>query len=250
MRYKKQKCYNIVKDILPDRYIFFFNIKLTCVRKLGVEKVIFKIFEKLLPPKNTVFYDCFDDAAKNCHDIAVLFNETITGGVNDERIIKARTLKRRGSNLEKETLYLLNSTFVTPIDREDIQILAGMLNKITKKIGQALLNLNVYRLTNNTEELMQQANAISKATDELTRSVGLLKSLSKIKEITASCETMKEIETLGDDIHYRALDKLFSGEFEALDVIKLRDIYKVLEAAMDKCYTVSDVILSIALKNS
>lgn len=208
------------------------------------------ILEKLLPPKNIVFYEMFESAAKNCYDMAFLLNEAMLEGITEDRIIKARTLKHRGSNLERETTSMLNSTFITPIDREDIQILASMLNKITKKLAQVLLNLNVYRVAFFTDELKQQVKTILKAADELTRSVGLLKTLSKTKEITLSREMMKEIETLGDDIHYRAMDKLFSGEFEALEVIKLREIYKALENAMDKCYGVSDVILSIALKNS
>ena len=97
---------------------------------------------------------------------------------------------------------------------------------------------------------MQQTEAVLKATKELTKIVSLLKTLSKTKEITESREVMKEIEILGDDIHYRALGKLFSGEFDALEVIKLREIYKILEAANNKCYGVSDAILNIALKNS
>lgn len=210
----------------------------------------FNLFEKLLPPKNTVFYDCFEDAAKNCNDMAKLFDEALSHGITDERMIKARTLKHRGSGLERETINKLNSTFVTPIDREDIQALAAMLNKITKKIVQAFMNINVYRMTNYTEEMLQQSKTILKATNELMRSVSLLKTISKTKEITASHESMKEIETLGDDILYRAMDKLFSGEFEAIEVIKLRDIYKVLESAMDKCFSVSDAILNIALKNN
>lgn len=210
----------------------------------------FNIFEKLLPPKNTVFYDCFENAAQNCNEIAKLFNEALLHGITEERIIKARSLKHRGSGLERETINKLNTTFVTPIDREDIQELAIRLNKITKKIVQAFMNLNVYRMTSYTEEMLQQSRAILKATDELIRSVSLLKTISRTKEITASREAMKEIEMLGDDILYRAMDKLFSGEFEAIEVIKLRDVYKVLESAMDNCFSVSDAILNIALKNS
>lgn len=219
-------------------------------RKMGEYPVEFNIFEKLLPPKNNVFYDCFEDAAKNCKDIAILFNEALLHGITEERIIKARTLKHRGSGLERETISKLNSTFVTPIDREDIQALGTMLNKITKKIAQAFMNLNIYRMTSYTEEMLQQSRTILTATDELMRSVSLLKTISKTKEITASHQSMKEIETLGDDILYRAMDKLFSGEFEALEVIKLRDIYKVLESAMDQCFSVSDAILNVALKNN
>ena len=182
--------------------------------------------------------------------MANLLDEAMLGGITDDRIMKARSLKHRGSSLESETTAMLNSTFITPIDREDIQILASMLNKITKKMAQVLLNLNVYRVALFTDELKQQVTTLLKATDELIRSVGLLKTLSKTKEITASREMMKEIETLGDDIHYRAMDKLFSGEFEPLEVIKLREIYKALENTMDRCYGVSDVVLNIALKNS
>ncbi|HNW26562.1 MAG TPA: DUF47 family protein, partial [Candidatus Gastranaerophilaceae bacterium] len=137
-----------------------------------------------------------------------------------------------------------------PIDREDIQALAIMLNKITKKTAQAFMNLNVYRIENFTEEMLQQAKTLVNATEELKRSVGLLKTISKTKEITESREAMKEIETYGDNILYRAMDNLFSGKFEAIEVIKLRDIYKDLERAMDKCFSVSDAVLTIALKNN
>jgi len=208
------------------------------------------LFEKLLPPKNNVFFDCFEDAAKNCNDMAKLFNDALIYGITEERVFKAKTVKHRGSDLERETINKLNSTFITPIDREDIQSLATMLNKITKKIVQAFMNLNVYRMTNYTEEMLQQSKTILKATDELMRNVSLLKTISKTKEITESHQSMKEIESVGDDILYRAMDKLFSGEFEAIEVIKLRDVYKVLESAMDKCFSVSDAILNIALKNN
>ncbi len=210
----------------------------------------FNIFSKLLPPENKVFYDCFEDSAKNCNEMAKLFNEAVLNGITDELLVKAKTLKHRGSGLERETISKLNSTFVTPIDREDIQALAIMLNKITKKTAQAFMNLNVYRIENFTEEMLQQAKTLVNATEELKRSVGLLKTISKTKEITESRESMKEIETYGDNILYRAMDNLFSGKFEAIEVIKLRDIYKDLERAMDKCFSVSDAILTIALKNN
>lgn len=210
----------------------------------------FNLFEKFLPPENKVFYDCFEDAAKNCYEIAILFNQALSNGITEELLLQAKTLKRRGANLERETLSKLNSTFITPIDREDIQALASMLMRITKKIGQAFLHLNVYRISTYTEEMLQQAKTIINATVELQRSVGLLKTIAKTKEITESREAMKEIETFGDTIMYQAMDKLFSGEFEAIEVIKLRDVYKELESALDKCFSVSDAVLNIALKNN
>lgn len=210
----------------------------------------FNLFKRILPPEKKLFYDYFEDAASNCNKMAKLFNEALLNGITEEKIIKARTYKHRGAALEREIINKLNSTFITPFDREDIQALAILLTKITKKLAQTFMNLNVYKITVFTEEMLQQSNTVLKATGELTRSVHLLKNLSKMKKIVASHEAMKEIETLGDDILYRAMDKLFSGQFEAIEVIKLRDIYKGLENAMDKCFAVSDEILNIALKNN
>lgn len=208
------------------------------------------ILEKLLPPKNDVFFECFIDSAKNCKHMAIIFNEAMNTGTTDENMMKARMLKRKGANLERETISHLNTSFITPIEREDIQMLAIMLNKIVKKIAHAYMNLNVYRVENYTEDMKQQAKTILNATDELIRNVSLLKKIHKTKDITASRDAMKSIETVGDDIMSRAMAKLFSGEFEAIDIIKLREIHKDLESALDKCYTVSDEILNIALKNS
>lgn len=209
-----------------------------------------KFFEKILPPKNKVFYDCFENAASVCNEMALLYLNTVENGINEEIVIKARSLKHRSVDIEKQTINLLNATFVTPIDREDIQELSCMLNKITKKIVQACTNLNVYRLENYTLEMKQQAKALTTATSELIVCVGLIKNIAKTTEITNSRNRMKEIETFGDDIMYKAVDELFSGKFDALEVIKLRDIYKDIESALDKCFSVSDETLNLALKNN
>lgn len=217
---------------------------------LGIKSMKLKFLEKILPPDNNVFYECFIDSAKNCKHMAILFNEAINSGITDEMLMKARMVKRQGSTLERDTITKLNSSFITPIEREDIQMLAVMLNKINKKIAHAFMNLNVYRVKEPTEEMREQAKTILTATNELIRNVSLLKKIHKTKEITASRDAMKSIETMGDEIMYRAIDKLFSGQFEAIEIIKLRDIYKDLESALDKCYTVADEILNIALKNN
>ena len=209
------------------------------------------IFEKILPPKNQVFYDCFENAASVCDEMAQLYYKTVKEGkFADQTFIKTRELKHRSVDIEKQTIALLNATFVTPIDREDIQTLACMLNKITKKIVQACMNLNVYRLETYTDEIKHQAKTLTTATNELIVCVNLIKNIAKTTEITNSRNRMKEIETHGDEIMYKATEELFSGKVEALEVIKLRDIYKSIESALDKCFAVSDEILNLALKNN
>ncbi len=207
--------------------------------------------DKILPPENKVFFDSFEAAAKVCSEMAIFLDEIIEKcEVTEEIIIKAKTFKHKSSSIEREMINLLNNTFITPIDREDIQVLSCKLNKITKRMVQVCLNLHVYRLENYTEQIVHQSKTILKATEELVYVVSLIKTISKTQEITESRSRMKEIESFGDEILYRAMDELFSGQYEALEVIKLRDVYKDLENVLDNCFGVSDEIFNIALKNN
>lgn len=206
--------------------------------------------ERILPPKSDVFFESFIEAAKNCKTMAELFNGAVNDGASEDLMLKARMIKRKGNTIERDLITLLNSTFITPIEREDIQCLAIIINKINKTIARACKNLTLYRITNATPEMREQSNLIMVATDELVKIVSLMKKIHKTKEITDARDEMKTIETMGDDINYLAIDKLFSGEFDAIEIIKLRDIYRDIESALDNCYTVADQILTIALKNN
>ena len=144
----------------------------------------------------------------------------------------------------------LNKSFITPLEREDIQIIAVQLNKINKKIAKACLNLEVYQLTEYTDEMKEQALTLVAATEKLGKIFKKFKKVSDTDEMTKLNIEMKEIEAQGDEIHRRAMRNLFSGKYEALDVIKLRDIYKEIENALDACFYVTDTILNVVLKQS
>lgn len=208
------------------------------------------IFKMILPPEEKIFYEYFEHSAEICQMAANLFNVIIMeGSLSEEKLIEAKSLKHRSSDISNMTLNQLNSTFITPIDREDIQLVSSLLNRITKKIIKAIFNLRVYRLEEYNDNLKKQAATMVKATDELDFIVTHLKKVSQSKEITLSHNRMKEIESHGDEILYKAMDELFSGKFDALTVIKLRDIYKDIENALDTCFSVSDTIVNIVLKH-
>ena len=140
-------------------------------------------------------------------------------------MILARELKHKSNDLTKMILTKLNATFITPIDREDIQQVNLLLNKITRKIVKATLIFKTYQLTEYPETLKQQSDTILKATGELNLIVDKFKNFIKVEEITQSNERMDEIETHGDEVLYHAMLDLFSGKYDSLTVIKLRDIY-------------------------
>ena len=210
----------------------------------------FNLMSYIMPPEDKMFFTYFQDSAEICQKTARLYDKIMHDKLTDEYKEKALKYKKKGKLSYKAVLKQLNKSFITSIEREDIQTIAVQLNKITKKIVKACLNLEVYRLNDYTDEMKEQALTLVQATDKLAEIVKLFKKVSDVEKITKLNIEMKEIEAHGDEIHRRAMGNLFSGKYEALEVIKLRDMYKEIENAFDACFYVTDTILNVVLKQS
>ncbi|CDE88502.1 TPA: DUF47 domain-containing protein [Candidatus Gastranaerophilales bacterium HUM_20] len=210
----------------------------------------FNLMSYIMPPEDKMFFTFFQDSAEICKESAKLYNEVLQTKLTDEKKEKALKYRKKGKLSYKLVLKQLNKSFITPIEREDIQYIAVQLNKINKKIVKACLNLEVYHLTEYTEEMKEQALTLVNATEQLGEIIKKFKKVSDVDDITKSNIAMKELETHGDEIHLKAMSELFSGKFDTLDVIKLRDMYKEIENALDACFNVSDTILSVVLKGA
>ena len=210
---------------------------------------MFGFLKKLLPPANEEFFALIEDAANNCAETSEFFYRICEEDINDAALEEARRLKQQSNSIAKSIIRKLNSTFITPIDREDIQSLANRLNKITKRIVRACFHLHVYQIGKMPYIKMQVA-ALKEAVDELIPIIRLIRNTSQVEEATTLNNRMKEIESKGDEILHQTMKKLFSQTLMPLDVIKYREIHKDLESALNCCYDVSDEVLSIVLKNS
>ena len=210
----------------------------------------FNLMSYIMPPEDKMFFIYFEDSGEIWEKRERLYDKIMEDKLTDEYKEKALKYKKKGKLSYKAVLKQLNKSFITPIEREDIQTIAVQLNKITKKIVKACLNLEVYRLNDYTDEMKEQAFTLVQATDKLAEIVKLFKKVSDVEKITKLNIEMKEIEAHGDEIHRRAMGNLFSGRYEALEVIKLRDMYKEIENAFDACFYVTDTILNVVLKQS
>ena len=210
----------------------------------------FNLMSYIMPPEDKMFFTYFQDSAEICRKSACLYDNIMHNQLTDEYKEKALKYKKKGKLSYKAILKQLNKSFITPLEREDIQTIAVQLNKINKKIVKACLNLEVYRLNNYTDEMKEQALTLVQATEKLGEIVKIFKKVSDVEKITKLNIEMKEIEAHGDEIHRRAMSNLFSGKYEAIEVIKLRDMYKEIENAFDACFYVTDTILNVVLKQS
>ena len=210
----------------------------------------FNLMSYIMPPEDKMFFHMFRDSAEICKQTARLYDDIIRNGLNDDKKEEARKYKKKGSISLKLILKQLNKSFITPIEREDIQYIAVRLYKINKRIAKACLNLEVYRLKEYTEEMKEQALTLVNATEKLGEIIKNLKKVCDVELITKLNIEMKVLETHGDDVHRNAMAQLFSGKYDALEVIKLRDIYTEVEKTLDTCYHISDTVLNVALKQS
>ncbi len=210
----------------------------------------FNLMSYIMPPEDKMFFTLFQNSAEICKETAIIYDEIMKSGFSPEKKEKLLKYKKKGSIAIRLTLKQLNKSFITPLEREDIQYIAVTLNKINKRIIKACLNLEVYRLTKYTDEMKEQALTLVRAAEMLGDIIKNLKKVSNVELMTELNIEMKKLETYGDEVHRKAMFDLFSGKYEALEVIKLRDIYKEIENALDACFHVSDTVLNVALKQS
>jgi len=210
-----------------------------------------RILDKIFPPKEKAFFDYFVDGARICRVAAGILFDIMHEGLTEERVESARNLKHKGVDLTKRVLIHLNATFITPIDREEIREVSILLNEITKRIVKVCFMIKTYRLTECSNELKEQSETLIKAMDELNIMMSNFKDFKQTKKrITEISYHIKEIEGQGDDILYRAMFELFSGRYEVLTVIKLKDIHHHIERSFDLCLQLSNLIVNIVLKHT
>lgn len=215
--------------------------------------ILDKLIRMVLPPDDRKFLDVyFVDLALRTHEAAVLFHDIIVKKehMSEAYYLKAKTIKHKSADIAHATVTALNQTFITPIEREDILAITLLLNKITKRILRSAMNFRAFHITNFPDAMMHQSEVLMAATHEVKTCIEVLKTLRKSDPLNESHARMIEIERRGDEIFAQALDNLFSGSFAALDVIKFRGIYRDIESAMDSCFTVSDTVLNVVLKNN
>lgn len=211
-----------------------------------------RLLRSILPPDDRKFLDVyFVEQAAMTHEAAVLFHEIVAKAehMNEAYYVKAQTIKHKSSDATHHTVEALNQTFITPIEREDILNITLSLNKITKRILRSAVSFRVYRINKFPEDMRYQAEILMAATNEVKTCIEQLRTLRKPNALAESHKRMIEIERRGDEIFAQAIENLFSGKFDALDVIKFRGIYRDIESAMDYCNSVSDTVLNVAIKN-
>jgi predicted phosphate transport protein (TIGR00153 family) len=201
-----------------------------------------------LLPRDRTFFDLFIEAGKNTVHAARLLDQMMdewpdAGGLSRE-ILKA---EQEGDRITHEIVKRLNSTFVTPIDREDIYGLATQMDDIVDFTEEAADFLGLYKI----EAPMEQAGALTKvlvaACEQLEE---CLTHLRDFKDLDRYWIEIHRLENDGDRISRDAVASLFSNGIDPMVVIRWKDIFAVLESAIDATEDAAQILEGIVIKNS
>ena len=201
-----------------------------------------------LRPVDTTFYDLFTQAADHLVDGAALLAEMLGDGNDREGIAqRMRDAEHAADETTHGIIRRVNSTFVTPFDREDIYSLASSLDDVMDFMEEAVDLVLLYEVTTLPSELATQVEVIQRCAELTAESMPRLRTMSDLEEYWIE---INRLENLGDKSYRRILAKLFSGKYEALEVLKLKDVVDSLEAAIDAFEKVANIVEQIAVKES
>lgn len=210
-----------------------------------------------LLPKNLEFYDCFERGVENAVRSAELLVEVakVNGQRRNELVAEIMEAEHAGDRITHDTLDRLEQTYITPIDREDVYGLATRIDDVVDMIDAVAQRMLFYKVDTIREEFVNQCSVLVKASRLMADSVKALRYIKGRKRnghgmsLDQLLIAVHQAEEEGDNIHHHFLAELFESGLDAFQVIKWKELYQLVEEAIDYCDDVACVVHRIVLKN-
>ena len=199
-----------------------------------------------LRPVDTSFYDLFTQSAQHLVGGAELLAEMLSESSDKAAVAeRMRAAEHAADETTHEIVKKVNSTFVTPFDREDIYALGSGLDDVMDMMDEAVDLILLYEVKSLPPELSEQVDVLQRCAELTAASMPRLQSMQSLEDYWIE---INRLENAGDRNHRRTLAKLFSGEYPTIEVLKLKDIVESLEGAIDAFERVANTVEQIAVK--
>jgi hypothetical protein len=201
-----------------------------------------------LIPRETKFFDLFAQVSSNLTAGARLLHNILEKPQDmSERVKQLQEFEHHGDELTHAIIIKLNQTFITPFDREDIHKLTSSLDDVLDFVNSAAVRLTLYRITSPPPAAAELAGLIVQQAEELAKGVSLLE---KNQMVLEHCVEVNRLENEADRVSRSAIAGLFDNEKDPIQLIKIKELYEVLENATDKAEDAANVLEAIALKSA
>lgn len=200
-----------------------------------------------LIPRDEEFFRMFSELAGRLTKSAKLLHDMFQNPSELARYVTAiKELEHEADVLTHEVISRINKTFVTPIDREDIHLLASRLDDVIDLIDGTARRAAMFRINEVCDPAIQMTDVLVRAGQTIETAVTSIKKPVIVREKSVK---VKQLEEEGDALYHAAVGSLFEGQPDALVVIKWKELYDTIEDAIDQCEDVANTLESVALKN-
>jgi len=199
-------------------------------------------------PQEKHFFDMIEQQSKNVLEgVEALVNMLEHYNEIDKKREKIKEIENNGDRMVHDIFAELNKTFITPIDREDITKLTSSLDDILDNLEAVSERLIIYEIRKPPKYMLEFAQILQKTTRNVNEGISLLRNFKEAKQIREFCREVNTLENEGDILHRKATAELFTKK-DPIEIIKMKELYDDLEAAIDRCEDVADVIGDILVK--
>ena len=200
--------------------------------------------------KGDKFFELLEGAAREAHESVRLVNELIQSPRDTKKLDDLVMARRKEKKISEQISEELVTTFVTGLEREDIETLARVLYKIPKtaeKLAERFLLAGQHL---QGVDFTGQAEMMAKATDVVLTMIKQLRNMEDLEGIKELNDKLQYVEGEADKMMNELLRELYSGKYEALRAIVIRDLYELIEKVIDRCRDAGNAVMDIVLKNS
>jgi predicted phosphate transport protein (TIGR00153 family) len=201
-----------------------------------------------LSPRDTAFYDLFAASAQNVRDGVRLLAEALADDADRVAVATAlKEIEHQGDEHTHEIVRRVNSTFVTPFDREDIYRLASGLDDVLDDVEAVADLIVLYRIDYLPTDVGDMVDVLDRAAELTADAMPRLRTMGDLEDYWIE---VNRLENQADRDYRRLVARIFSGEYDALTAHKLKDVVDTLESAVDGFEHVANIVEQIALKES
>ena len=201
-----------------------------------------------LIPRDEQFFELFNQLSDHLKTTGKLLDQLFANPDRTTELVRQiKDVEHQADILTATINQRIDKSFITPIDREDIHMLASRLDDVIDRLDGTARRVVMLHINEVREPAKQMAHVIVRAAEHIAIAVRSIKTPSAV---TAQVTEIKKLEEEGDALYHEAVGSLFSGTPDAIEVIRWKEVYESLEMAIDQCMGVANAVQSISLKNA
>ncbi|PKN63729.1 MAG: DUF47 domain-containing protein [Deltaproteobacteria bacterium HGW-Deltaproteobacteria-10] len=202
-------------------------------------------------PKEEKFFDHFEELANKIEEGSRFFLDmTENHDYTESKITKLKELEHEADVITHRTYEKMHTTFLTPLDREDIYALVNKMDSIMDMIEATGVRIYLYKVKKPDDEIIKQAKILNEAVAKVKVIIHALRDMKNAKMILDACVEINTLENAGDVVLRTIIADLFVKEKDAIELIKWKEIFERIEDALDVCEDVSNIVEGIVLKHA